>query len=330
MTTWETIAWTGATALGLIGSALASGLETGGYCVNRIRLRLRATPRAGNYGARLLRDELEHPERLLATLLIANNGFNYLAATGITVLLAGAGYGDAAIIAINAAVLTPLLLVFGESLPKELFRANADRLTYLFAPHLTVGRLVLTGFGVVPLVRLFADTVAGLIGGEGEAGLARSSRERVTALIKETAGHGVLSASQATLVDRAMAFRSTTAADEMVPWARVATVGESWDRARLLGLLERSHFSRFPIVDTRGRVVGVLRHTDPYVRPDAAPAALALEPARLEPTTPLRDAIQKVRASPGGVGIVEQAGKPVGLVTIKDLVEPLTGELLEW
>src|SRR5688572_4364372 len=119
MSNLEQALWWAAVVVGLAGSALMSGLETGIYRLNRVKLELRAVrgPRAWN--ARLLKREVEHPERLLATNLIANLFFADTAATGASALLEGWGYSDASIILINAAILTPVFFVFVESIPKE-------------------------------------------------------------------------------------------------------------------------------------------------------------------------------------------------------------------
>lgn len=333
MSPTDLIFWGIVAALGIAGAAACSGLETGAYCLNRVRLHVRARATPVDYAARLLARELEHPERLLAANLIANSLFAYLGATGVTAVLDRLGYSDAAKIGINVLVLTPVFLVLVESLPKEVFRSEADRLMYTFAPALTVARLVLTGFGVLPLVRGFADGVARLIGGEGEAGLAQSGRERLNAMIRESAAQGALSPAQAALVDRAVVFHRLTVGDEMVPWARVTPVPADWDRTRLLALLARTRHTWLPVVDPRSggaRVLGVLRHTDLYVRGDAAIESMMVQPARLPPGTPLAEAVVALREARAPVGIVEHNGKAIGLVTIKDLVEPLTGELLEW
>ena len=332
MNPWELALWGLLAVAGVIGSALCSGLETGAYCLNRVLLHVRARATPGDRAARLLAAELDHPERLLAANLIANSVFAYLGASGITAVLDKLGYSDAAKVGINILVLTPVFFVFVESLPKEVFRAESDRLMYAFAPAMTVARLVLTGFGVLPLVRGFAEAVARLIGGEGEAGLTQSGRERLHALIRESAAQGALSAAQAVLVDRALVFHRLRVEDEMVPWMRVTAVPGDWDRTRLLAFLARTRHTWLPVVEPRNPVLvlGVIRHTDPYVRADASIAALITQPARLAPATPLRDAIIALREAQSPVGIVEHNGRAIGLVTIKDLVEPLTGELLEW
>jgi CBS domain containing-hemolysin-like protein len=325
MTTFHVIGWVGVAALGVAGSALCNGMEIGSYSVNRVRLRLRIP---GSYAARLLASELEHLDRLLATLLIANSMFHYLAALALTELLGGAGLGEWSMVLIEVAALTPLLFIVAESLPKEVFRAGADTLTYGLVTPLVVARLLLTWTGVLPLVRLFAEVIARRLGVEETGGLTRTGGEHVAAMMKEA--EGALSASQMSLVDRALAFHRTTVSEEMVPWGQVVTIGADWDRPRVLALLQRSHHTVFPVVDARGRVAGVLRHTDPYVRPDAEVAALALAPAVLRPGDPLREAILRVRESPGHMGIVESpGGRPMGLVTLEDLVEPLIGRFDE-
>ncbi len=330
MTTMELIGWGMVGGAGIVGSAMCSGLETGVYCLNRVKLFVRAQREPVDYRARLLMRELEHPERFLAANLIANAAFAYLGAAGITSILDGLGYSEASTILITVFVLTPVFFVLVESLPKELFRAEADRLTYAFAPSITVVRLLLTWCGLLPLVRVCAEGAARLIGGEGEAGLAQTSRERLAAMVKETQEHGVLSASQAALVDRALLFHRMKVRDEAVPWDAVVAVGTDWDRARVLATMARAAHSWLPVVDPRtGRVAGVVRPADVLARPGNLPGAL-LEPARLPPYTPIRDAVLTLRAAEASVGIVEHQGRPIGLVTMKDLIEPLTGELADW
>lgn len=328
MTPLEQLGWWAMIAVGLIGTALMSGIETGLYRLNRVKLELRAARGPGVLSARLLKRETERPERLLATTLIVTIFFSDMAATGASGLMEGLGYSDASIILVNTAILTPVFFVFVESIPKELFRLEPDRLTYPFAGLLTFMRAVLTWVGVLPLIRLLADAASRLIGGEGESGLATTARERIATMLKETASTGLLSESQAGLVDRALAFRQTSVAEEMVPWSGVRTIPADATRGLALRILARESFSYFPLVERRPgslRVIGVLRHQDLYLRPGASPAAAMLQPARLPARMSLREAAIALRRAPAPVGIVEEGGRPVGLVTMSDLIEPLTG-----
>lgn len=329
MSPGEIILWSAVSLLGLGLSAVYSGVETGSYCVNRVRLMVRAE-RADERGpdrrARLLRAELDHSDRLLGTLLISNNIANYLGAAGISSLLSGAGFSDWAIVGINAAVLTPLLFVVGETLPKDLFRAEADRLTYAFAPMLRWTRLLLTATLVLPMVSTAFVLLGRALGQRGRSEIA-GARARVGALLKEGMRHGVLSEFQSGLVDRALALRERRVEEEMIPWPRVISVGADWRRSRVEAVIRRRLFTRLPVVDRRGRVVGMIKANDVWARPSESVRGLMTPIARLSPEMSVRDALRSLRQQGVKAAAVERADKPIGFATERDLIEPLISEM---
>ncbi len=329
MTPLETIGWAGLTLVGLVGSATASGMETGIYSVNRVRLHLRSSGSHVERSAQILESEIARPDRVLSVLLITNNVFNYLGAMGITALLAGAGFKDGGIIAINALVLTPLLFVFGESLPKDLFRVEADRLTVPLARLLRAARILLTVVLLLPLVEAAGRFAARMIGSKDGDSMS-STRQRIATMLKETAGQGVISESQAGLVDRALLFSSRRVADVMVAWSQVPTLSERWTRSQAMTTLRKAPFSRFPVLNDNGRVVRVVDELDVYADAEAAMRAVGAEAVFLRPNMTLPDALAQLRATGSPMGIVGTADAPIGLVTQKDLVEPLIGPVQEW
>lgn len=328
--TWvELLAWSLVMAVGLTGSALCSGIETAFYTVNRVRVDIAATGPAPRKSAKILSSELDHPERALATLLIGNNMANYAGAAAITAMLASSGFTDAAIIVINALILTPVLVIFCESLPKELFRQHADRLAPAFAPALATARIILTIVPVLPMVLALGRAVVRLMGVSAERWADLTARERLAHMLQEGAAQGALSPSQASLVERALAMRDATVEDEMTPWNKVRTLRHDWPRERVLRESAGRSQASLPVVNAHGRVVGVLWAVDAHLRHDAPWQTLIHEPARLASSVSLLDAMQYVTDSPARVGIVEREGRPVGLVTPQDLIEPLTGEWAE-
>ncbi len=327
MSPWQEAGWWALTLAGLLGTGLYAGLETGLYFVNRIKLEVRAVHGPRRRGAMRLRRELEHPERVLATNLIGTILFSDLAATGAAELLHAWGYSDGAAIAVNVAVLTPLLFVFCETVPKEMFRLEADRLTYTFSRALSGPGMLLTWVGVLPLVHALVWAAPRLIGCEAEAGLALSARERIATMLKESAATGALSESQAGLVDRALAFQRMTAADAMTPWAEVRTVPADWSRDQVIRLLSREGAAALPVVE-RGsvlRVVGMLRFEDGFLRAAGNALALAGPAVRVPARMTLPEAAMRLRESDAGAAIVEEGGRVIGLVTLADVMEPLLG-----
>lgn len=330
MSAAEQVLWWCAFLAGLIGTAVFSGLETGLYFLNRVKLEVRAAHGPRRRAARMLKREIERPQRLLASNLIANAVCGDLAATAASELLAARGYPEGAIVAINAALLTPVFFVLLETIPKELFRLESDRLTYSLAWVLSATRTLLTAVGALAVVRAAVRFAGRILGGEADAGLAATARDRIITMLKDTTAAGVLSESQAGLLDRAVAFQQTLVGEEMTPWARIRTIPGDWSREQAARLLAREPHSYWPILERKPgasspRVLGVLRHQDLFLRPGAPPAALALQPARLPARMRLPEAVQRLRDAQAPVGIIEDGGRPIGMVTMADLVEPLTG-----
>jgi CBS domain containing-hemolysin-like protein len=315
--------WVALLLVGVCGSAMCSGIETGAYCVNRLRLNVRANASRPDRAARRLLREISDPERLLASILISNNTFNYLGSLGVAGLLARAGIADWANVLVNVLVLTPTLLIFGEVLPKDLFRAEADRLTYRLSWAFPALRWATTATLLLPAVRVYARLVARVVGQRGS--VAVSGRAEVAALLKEGVRHGVLSETQTTLMDRALALRDARVGDVMTPWRLVVSVGSEWDAARVRAALRAASRSRIPVVDTRGRVVGAIARAEGLARQGASVAELRRDIKGVDASAGVDDALLTLRDDPGGAAIVEDRGRPVGLVTNEDLLGLLIG-----
>jgi len=332
MTPGQAAAWLVVGLLGLIGSAVYSGLETGIYRLNRIRLHLYAhqnEPRA-----RLLDRMIRDPNRMLGTLLIGNNIANYAASLCIAALLDAAGYTDRQVIVIVAVVLTPMLFVFGEVLPKDLFGSYTDQVTYHFARFLRGTELLFTWTLLLPAVDGINRLLARLFGSEELARLSVHPRRAVTELMREGIGHGLISPYQSDMIDRVLHPTEQTVGDAMVPWASVRTLRAGAPPEAAWALADRAPHTRFPLVEADGTVVGVLNIFDVLLHPvEQCPPlrALARTLPRCGRGTALRDALAMLRRQRSAMALVVDPGdKPLGVVTIKDLVEPITGELAVW
>jgi len=324
VTTGEQIAWALLAAAGLAGSAVCSGFETGTYTVDRLRLDAEAA--RGDRLSGLLSREIARPSRLLATILVSNNIANYAGSLGLAALLTGAGLSDLGVIVVNALVLTPALLIFGEILPKEIFRAGTDRITATIAPVMLVARVLFTATGVVPALTAFGGVVSRLTGARDQEELL-TGRERTVRLLQEGVRAGVLTERQSGLIDRAMALRDATAGELMRPWREARTVGADWTVARARERAAEAPRNRYVVVDSRGKPVGEISAAALWAT-DAATVREAADPVvRVAPTVPAREALNLILEMGARVAIVEKGSEPVGVATVRSLIEPLTGEL---
>lgn len=324
MSPGETVVWWVVAGVGLGGSMLCSGIETGLYATSAVRAAVRARAPGATASDRIVARALDKPERALTTLLLFNNAFNYLGTLAATALLATLALGETAMILLQAAVLTPLLLIFAESLPKELFRAGADRLMRPFAPVLGVMQAVGTVTGLVPLIAGAARLFGRLVGIDA-AGALRSPRARTADMLKH--GSDQLSQAQAGLIDRALRIESTRVRDEMVPLSAAACVRAGWVASRARREVARRPHAWYPVLDERGRVVGVVRLGELVAQPGATVESLLQPFVRVMHDDSAWDALGAMRRGRASLSIVERDGQQVGIVTQKDLIEPLTGDL---
>lgn len=330
MTTLQMIGWYAAAMAGVLGSALVSGVETGIYTINRVRLHVLAHIAGSN--AAVLERLLRRQSQVIVTLLVGNNLFDYLSSLAIGSLLHNAGYREWSQVGINAAILTPVTLVFGQIVPKDLFRSHSD-LTYHFARPMWWLQKLLTITGIVPLVQGLTILLRKATGSKEDPEAIAHPRRVVSQLMRESMGHGVISPYQSNMIDRALEFGDLTVADVMQPWKSATTVRTTQDAEAVWSLADRIPYSRVPLLDPTGAPVGlievaqVLAH-DPATCPPLE--TLARPIARLLQRMKLPDALDKLQRKGCAMGVVMEGHRPIGLVTVKDLVEPIVGELEVW
>lgn len=327
----EIILWAIVLVVGIGGSALCSGLEVGLYSANRVRVQIDSAKRSGER-ARRLQKLLDETVPSLTALLVWNNVFNYAGTLALTTLVALIGLNDIQMILVQVAVLTPVLLVFAESTPKEVFRSNADVLMPRFAMGLIVLRSIVTWVPIVPVLGWVAQTASRVVG-VGSLGSLGDARERVAELLKF--GTGTMSEAQVTLIDRALQLEHAKVQSEMIPIGLVRVLRSGWTVGRARAMVRGHPYSRFPVIGKDARVVGIIHAIDLYTHESAADESATIDGLMVEPTiVPARmsveSALRALNRAGGHLGVVRVGTRDVGIVTRKDLVEPLVGELEEW
>lgn len=315
-------------ATGIGAAGLLAGVETGLYSLSQVRLAVRAS--RGDSGAARLSREQRRPQRLLSALLVTHAVASWLASFGVSQILDGLGFDPIEAVLIDLAVLVPVVFIFGEVLPKDLFRVNADRWMPRYAGLLRALRVALTVSGIVPVVSWLGGLAARLLGarGEGETGEARA---RVAAMLAEGAGSGGLSDTQLGFADRVFTMRGISIGQEMRPWKGVAAIAENAAPSERAQAFLASGASRLPVVSQTGSVVGVVSAVDHMGSPLAATRAIARKVLVLPPALSALDAIGRMRRERVQLAVVaERENRPLGIVTMKDLVEPLVGDLAAW
>lgn len=316
----------------LAASFVISGSETGVYVLNRVKLRVREA--GGEAAARRLAQVMKRPEDIVIAILLGNTLADFIATTAITMLLTRPG-GEGSAELLTTLIMTPLVLIFGGIIPKDLFQREADRLMYTLSLPIYAGVRVGTWTGMIPLLRGLTRLVIRLIGRDAASGEeALLPRIGVRRLIHEGAARGGLSVSQRDIIDRVMNISQVRVADVMIPRARAAVIAADISREDFLRIARMAHFSRMP-VHAKGeprRIVGVVNVFD--VLTDATPQPIShyFQPAiQVRETEPVPTALVRLQSARHVMGIaVDGQGQCVGVFTMKDLLEELVGELEVW
>lgn len=345
----------GALLLLLVGlSATYSGSETGFYSLSSVQVDIDA--RSGDRRAALMRWLLRNESALLITILIGNNLALELA-THVAEAMAKEllGSDDPATVAlVVTAALTPLVFLFGEALPKDVFRQRPHGTTALAAPIIALSRVVFWPLErALRLVTLALERALGLGAAEVAPVVGRAA---VLGFIAEGRRHGVVSERAETLAANALRLRTIPVSESMVPWAEVACLDREGSPERLFDQVRDSRYSRLPVLSAQEGHVQVegyvhqmeILHRWNASRAAAAEGAEAALPDVLEQIRPLprlaRDvsvdrALNTFAASGRRIALVvseeaarEQGPLPreaiLGLVSVNDLLERISHEVV--
>ncbi len=182
-------------------SAFFSGTETGLYTVSHIQLKLKSKSAVKKYA--VLKDLMEDRHSIVFTILCGNNISNFMATSFLTGFFI-TYFGPRNAEFLTMAVMTPLLFIFGEVLPKNIFYNNADIIMPLFSRILWLFNKIFTYCGVVPFLSYLAKKI------EKITGIARTTdnlinttqKHQVMELIMQTHEEGILGHVQAGLIER--------------------------------------------------------------------------------------------------------------------------------
>jgi len=315
----------------LAASAAFSGSETGLYSLSRVRVDVEA--RRGRWVSRLVRWLLRNDAALLITLLIGNNLALELVTHQAEHLAATVGVPAAGRELVLLLLLTPGVFLFGEVLPKELFRRRPYTLLGFTAPWVAVMR-----FAFWPLERVLFALIVLLeraLGVEDRALRRFLDREAVLELFRESArgddAGGGTSSAVADLVHNVTRLRSIRVSDVMVPWPEVVRLGAGKSNEELFAEVCASPYTRLPVEGAAGEVLGYVLQLDVLAKGSGAPVLgemRALEP--LARDTTVARALGRMRVAGLRAVFVGTPERPEGLLTLKDLVEKISGDLADW
>jgi putative hemolysin len=312
-------------------AGLFAGLETGGYLLNRIRLRFLARQRE-HQAARRLQFVLRDAHRFIFTVLIAQNIAIYLVSRSVTQLYLRTGLGEHSELSPTflpwnaevAATLTLMipLFIFSEILPKNIFRQHADSLMYRFAGLLSFFCGIFQ-----PITALLKWLFSRLAGGRGrtEALCGFSfSLQGLHDYFSEESRRDILSDHQRRMIENLVSMHRVSVQQVMHPVARAAAISEQASIREGIDRMREGDVDQ--IVVYRGslrRILGwvsLFDLMDPSLKPSDSVKPLIRKMVRIPAGLTLDKALRRLRIAPEAPALVlTRSSRAEGLLRLSDL-----------
>lgn len=310
----------------LVASALFSGLETGGYMLNRLSLRARS--RAGDPAAIRLQKLLHDAHLFIFTVLIGNNIAIYLLSRQVTHLYMQHerfAQPSSSLWSAEAAATLSLMLplfLFGELLPKNLFRTRADTLMYYCSGALSFFQWLFHPVSVV-----LKAILHGLTGGRVRAEALSSLSLSLDGLRDYFVGDAPqkpLTPHQHGMMDKLVAMHQVAASEVMEPRASIVRISDRASVRQTLELMSARNVEQVMIC-RKGRksFCGIVQLRD-LMRADVkleSPVRLRSRKAvRIPAAQALPETFRQLRSSVDGIAlVVDRASRVIGIVRLRDV-----------
>ncbi|MDO5643805.1 MAG: CNNM domain-containing protein, partial [Paracoccus sp. (in: a-proteobacteria)] len=326
----------------LIGSAFFSASETALTAASRAKLRSRADK--GDAGAEAALNVSRDSDRLIGAILLGNNVMNILSASLATALFT-ALFGSSGV-AIATMVMTVLVLIFAEVMPKSYAIANPESLASVVARPMAVVMRILSP--VVLVVRAIVRGILGLLGlrGDPDANVF-SVHEEIAGALSIGAATGAVEKEDRDRLLGALDLGNRTVDEIMKHRSEIQMIDADLPPAEILDTVLSSPHTRLPVYKTeRENVLGVVHakdvlraiHKSAYDgQGDPADAvrdfdvlSVAMKPYFVPETTALDEQMREfLKRRAHFALVVDEYGALRGLITLEDIIEEIVGEIAD-
>jgi gliding motility-associated protein GldE len=318
----------------LAASAFFSGSEVALFSLDKRKIKKQF--KSHSLKLKYIDSLIETPRRLLVTILIGNTVFNVAASiVAVTIAIEVApltGISEELAITIQIILLTMLILLFGELLPKVIASSNPVS----FA-RVTVIPIYWVGVIVYP----FAETITELIKFTKSKVVSEKtttvlSKDEITDLTEIGQEQGTLEEEEHELIKSIVSFKEIIAGEIMTPRVDIKAFSSDTDFKKVVDTINTTGHSRFPLYqEDLDQIKGILYAKDilPFLNDSKnhKPSDLsniARKPMFVPKTKKINDLLREFQSQKIHIAVVvDEYGGTAGLITLEDIIEEVVGEI---
>lgn len=281
----------------------------------------------GGAKGRALAFMIDRPNELLATILVGNNIVNIWAAALSTVIATRTFASDA--VGIATGVVTLIILVFGEVMPKAFARSNAEKLSVI-----TIRTLQFFYYLLFPIVKALVGLIRMVLGDNGELSGRIVTKNDIEYMINRAGEEKTIDSKQIDLLTSIMEFPTIKVKDIMVPRTKVQYVQYQWSYHEIMTAVKADVHSRYPVCDGElENMKGFLHVKDMAFLTDEEKATFKLDdylktPFFVYEHMKIQAVFDHMNRKKVHLALVkDENGLIVGIITLEDIVEEVLGEI---
>lgn len=307
-------------------SAFFSSAETSLTTVNSIKLQALADEGSRRAAAAL--KIKENPSKLLSAILIGNNLVNNFAAS-LATAFAIKVFGNGSV-GVVTAVLTVIILVFGEITPKTLATANAEKMALSYASIIMLLMKLMTP--VIFIINSVCRFFLRLLHVDTDAAMNPMTEMELRTIVDVSHKDGVIEKEEREMIYNVVDFGDSQAKDVMVPRADMVMVSDTASYQDILDVFRQEKYTRLPVYrDDRDNIIGILNIKDFFFCDSSKPfhvTDVMYEPYFTYEYKKTSELLLEMQKNSVSISIVlDEYGASVGMVSLEDLLEEIVGDI---
>lgn len=318
----------------LSASAFFSGSETAIFSLSRLQIhRFRASSKLA---MRQVVECLREPRQTLVTILLGNEFVNVsMSIVGAAIISRHCEGSVERQTMIAVAIVTPIVLIFGEIIPKNIALRLSRQLAPVVVVPLRFFYIVVTPLRIV--LTWIADGFIRLFGGAPEKAEPMIMEQEFRQLVDLGKAEGVIVEEEQELIHNVFEFTETVVEDIMTPAEQLFSLPVTLSYEELLTRLRQTTFSRIPMVEKdQKNIVGILHVRDLFTFDQQRMTggqesirSILHAPLFVEKRERIESLLKKFQESQIHMAIIRERGTIVGVVTMDDVLGELFGERRE-
>ena len=312
----------------LLGSGFFSASETSLMSLSKIRIRY--MEEEGVKGAKLVSSLIEKSSDLLSSILVGNNVVN-IAATSVSTSLFISIFGDGGV-AIATAVMTVLVLIFGEITPKTIAANSPEKIAVIVSKPISI--IMKITKPIVWVFNLLTGIIFKIMGIENDGVKPFITEEELKAMVNVSHEEGVLEIEEREIINNVFQFGDMQAKEAMIQRLDMVAVNIEDSYDEIIELFKSEKLSRLPVYqESIDDIVGILNIKDIIFLSDEEIQNFNIKnyvreaffTYEFKKITQLLEEMKKEKSQMAIV--VDEYGGTAGLLTIEDLVEVIVGDI---